>query len=177
MVVVRSAELLTNSILRFKQGLFNVANLDGFNAAEVEPDVGFPVLPAGEYEVVITETSIVPTKNGTGTLFKLTLQVCNGPEQNKKIFDQLNIKNANATAQTIGKAALSAICRAVNVLTPKDSAELHMKPLRAKVVIEKDPQYGMKNKVKSYHPRSGVAAPVANPLAVAASGQSGGTPW
>ncbi len=155
-----------------------MANLDGFNAAEVEPDAGFSVLPAGEYEVVIVDSKMQPTSKGDGKLLKLTLQVVSGPEQNKKLFDQLNTQNPNEIAQKIGRATLSAICRAVNVLTPKDSAELHMKPLRAKVVIKDDPQYGKKNEVKAYMPRSGVAAPVNNPLAVAsASPASGATPW
>jgi hypothetical protein len=154
-----------------------VANLDGFNAAEVEPDAGFSVLPAGEYEVVIVDSKMQPTKAGDGKLLKLTLQVVSGPEQNKKLFDQLNTQNPNEIAQKIGRAALSAICRAVNVLTPKDSAELHMKPLRAKVVIKDDPAYGKKNEVKAYMPRSGVSAPIANPLAVASASPAGGTPW
>jgi hypothetical protein len=156
-----------------------VANLDGFDASQVEPDVGFPVVPAGDYEVVITESKLEPTKKGDGKYLKLTLQIINGPEQNKKIFDQLNTQNPSEIAQKIGRAALSSICRAVNVLTPKDSAELHMKPLRAKVIVNNDPQYGMKNEVKSYHPRSGVATQVSNPLAVAPSSQvpSGATPW
>lgn len=154
-----------------------MANLDGFDASTVEPEAGFPVLPAGEYEVVIIDSKMEPTKKGDGKILKLTLQVVSGPEQNKKVFDQLNTQNPNEIAQRIGRASLSAICRAVNVLTPKDSAELHMKPLRAKIVVENDPQYGMKNKVKSYAPRSGVSAPVSNPLAVASAGQAGGTPW
>jgi hypothetical protein len=155
-----------------------VANLDGFNAAEVDPSAGFPVLPAGEYEVVIIESKSQATKKGDGQLFKLTLQVISGPEQNKKLFDNINWKNPDPTCERIGKATLSAICRAVNVLTPKDSAELHMKPLRAKVVIKDDPQYGKKNEVKAYMPRSGVAAPMANPLAVASASPAGGaTPW
>ena len=179
MVVVKSAELPTNIIHRFKQGLFNVANLDGFDASQVEPDLGFPVLPAGDYEVVITDSKLEPTKKGDGKALKLTLQIITGPEQNKKLFDQLNTQNPSEIAQKIGRASLSAICRAVNVLTPKDSAELHMKPLRVKVVVENDPQYGMKNKVKSYHPRSGVAAQVSNPLAVASPSQvpTGAKPW
>lgn len=154
-----------------------MANLEGFDAATVEPEAGFPVLPAGEYEVVIIESKMEPTKKGDGKLLKLTLQVSSGPEMNKKIFDQLNTQNPNEIAQRIGRATLSAICRAVNVLTPKDSAELHMKPLRAKVIIENDAQYGMKNKVKSYHPKSGVSAPMANPLQVDAVGPSGRKPW
>jgi hypothetical protein len=154
-----------------------VANLDGFNAAEVEPDVGFPVIPAGDYEVVITNSEIKPTSKGDGKILKLTLQIVSGPEQNKKVFDQLNTQNPSEVAQKIGRAALSAICRAVNVLTPKDSAELHMKPLRAKIIVENDPQYGMKNKVKSYSPRNGASPTPANPLQVATAGKVGGTPW
>lgn len=154
-----------------------MASLDGFDASQVEPDAGFPVLPAGEYEVVIIDSKMDTTKKGDGKILKLTLQIISGPSQNKKLFDQLNWMNPNEVAQRIGRASLSAICRAVDVRTPKDTAELHMKPLRASVIVKNDPQYGMKNEVKTYMPRSGVVAPMANPLAVASAGPSGGTPW
>ena len=153
-----------------------MANLEGFNAAEIEPDNGFQPIPAGEYEVVITDSVLADTKKGDGKILNLTLQIVSGPHQNKKLFDRLNTKNPNEIAQRIGRSTLSAICRAVDVLQPKDSAELHMKPLRAKVIVTNDPQYGMKNEIKSYSPRSGVV-PVANPLAVAAPGTVTGSPW
>ena len=43
-----------------------MANLNGFNAAQVEPSQDFEPIPAGKYLAVITETEMKPTKNGSG---------------------------------------------------------------------------------------------------------------
>lgn len=153
----------------------------GFDANTVEPNQGFDVLPAGEYDAVIVASEIKTTTAGDGKYLKLELQVLNGQFQNRKIWDQLNIWNPNAQAVQIAKGTLSAICRAVNVLTPKDSSELHNKPLRIKLAVKKDDTYGDKNVIKAYKPRQAAGVPQAAPpqqpaMAGAASG-SPVTPW
>ena len=137
-------------------------NLSGFNAQNVEPG-GFDVLPAGEYDVCIVSSVVERTKAGTGKFLKLELQVLNGPFQNRKVFDRLNLWNPNQQAVTIAQGTLSAICRAVGVLTPQDSSDLHNKPLRCKVVVKKSDEYGESNEVKAYKPRN--AGPVQQPAA------------
>lgn len=155
-----------------------MADLGNFDATKVDPNVGFDAMPAGEYTVIITASDRVGTKNGNGSYLKLEMQVVNGKFQNRKLWDNLNLDNPNAQAVQIARGTLSAICRAVGVLTPKDSAELHNRPLLAKVVVEKDPTYGEKNVVKSYKaigattpataPTNGSPAPVAAATAPAA---------
>lgn len=128
-----------------------MASLDGgFNAQEVEPSQGFDVLPAGEYRVCVVGSEMKPTKKGDGQLLNLQLQVLDGQYQNRRIFERINWINPNPTAQQIGRGTLSAICRAVGVLTPNDTSELHNKPLRAKVKVKNDPQYGEQNEVVKY---------------------------
>lgn len=147
-------------------------NLDdlGFNAAEVEPN-SFDVLPAGEYEVAITDSVRDNTKAGTGQYLQIEMQVLSGQFRGRKLFDRLNIVNPSAKAQEIARAKLSSICRAVGVLTPKHSGELHDKPLRVKAVIKTDPQYGPQNKIAEYHPANGAAvSATAAPLAPPAGG-------
>jgi len=140
-------------------------NLDGFNAADVEPNEAFTALPAGKYDVIITASQMKPTKAGTGSYLELQLQVLNGTHQNRKLFDRLNLKNPNDVAVQIAKGTLSSICRSVGVLTPKDSSELHNKPLTAVVKTKADPEGNMRNEVKGYEKRNGSAAPTetANP--------------
>lgn len=160
-----------------------MANLGdtGFDARTVEPNQGFDVIPAGEYDAAIVASEVKATSAGDGKYLKLELQILNGTFQNRKIWDQLNIWNPNAQAVQIAKGTLSAICRAVNVLTPKDSAELHNKPLRIKVAVKKDAEYGDKNVVKSYKPRD--VQPPAPPVSPAPSpdpamaGTAAGQPW
>lgn len=129
-------------------------NLSGFDANKVKPDEGFDVLPAGEYDVVITKSERKATSAGTGAYLNLEMQVLNGQFQNRRIFDLLNLWNPSEKATAIARGTLSAICRAVGVLTPNDSSDLHLKPMRVKIKIEKSDEYGDKNKIVSYKPRN-----------------------
>lgn len=151
----------------------------GFDANQVEPNEGFDLLPDGEYDAIIIGSEMKKTNSGTGSYLSLELQILNGKYQNRKVWDNLNILNPNEKAQTIARGTLSAICRAVNVLTPKDTAELHNKPLRIGVKIEKSPGYNDKNVVKSYKPRQSGPAAIApsqqqQPVTV---GPPSETPW
>jgi hypothetical protein len=129
-------------------------NLQGFDANAVKPTT-FDVLPAGEYEVAIVSSSVHPTSKGDGQYLKLEMQVLNGEFQNRKLFDQLNLWNPSAQAQEIARGTLSAICRAIGIMTPNDSTELHDKPLRVKVLVKKSDEFGEQNKIRSYKPRNG----------------------
>ena len=150
-----------------------MADLGGFDATKVDPNVGFDPIPAGEYPVVISASERKTTKAGNGSFLALELQVVSGPFQNRKLWDNLNLDNPNAQTVQIARGTLSAICRAIGVLTPKDSIELHNKPLVAKVAIEKDATYGDKNIIKAYKaagatsPANGAAAPAVVPAVAA----------
>lgn len=135
-----------------------MANLSGFDASKVEPN-DFGTIPPGDYEACIINSEMKATKDGQGSYLNLEIQVINGQYQNRRLFDKLNLVNKNEQAVTIAKGTLSAICRAVNVLTPNDSAELHNKPMRITVGSRKnDYKNGeMENYIKSYKPRSGGA--------------------
>ena len=132
-----------------------MANLAGFNAAEVEPNVGFEIVPPGDYEACIVASEMKSTKSGDGQYLNLEIQIISGPMQNRKLFEKLNLVNKNDVAVTIAKGTLSAICRAVNVLTPNDSADLHNKPFRIAVGAKKREDTGeMQNNIKSFKPRA-----------------------
>lgn len=161
--------------------------IGGFDANKVEPN---GVLSPGDYNAVITASEWKATKDGGGKYLQLELQILDGPSQNLKLTDRLNLINANAQAVQIAKGTLSAICRAVNVLTPTDSAELHNKPLRITVTVRPAAgEYGPQNEVKAYKSRhAGPVAPAQQPAttqpvpangpayeAPATSGQA--TPW
>lgn len=158
-------------------------NLAGFNAADVAPNDGFDVLPAGEYDVAIVASSVETTKKGDGRFLKLELQVLNGPYQNRRCFDRLNLWNPNAQAVQIAQGTLSSICRSVGVLTPRDSSDLHNKPLRVKLVVKKSDEYGESNEVKRYSSRNaggpGLGPAVTAAVAVPGFNQSppAASPW
>ena len=131
-----------------------MANLNGFNAANVEPAIDFDPIPAGKYLAVITASEMKPTKTGNGTFLELTFQVLEGQYKNRMLWSRLNLDNPNAQAVQIAQAELSAICRAVGVITPKDSIELHNLPLLVTVKVKKREDTGdLVNEIKAYAKR------------------------
>lgn len=143
-----------------------MANLHGFDANQVEPTGDFEAIPAGKYLAVITDSEMKPNKAGTGSLLQLTFQIIEGDFESRLLWTRLNLDHPNATAVQIARADLSAICRAVGVLAPKDSVELHNLPLMINVRCKKRQDTGdVVNEIKGYSPRETKvvrAAPVAS---------------
>ncbi|MBE0564970.1 MAG: DUF669 domain-containing protein [Krumholzibacteria bacterium] len=128
-----------------------MANLNGFDAATVDPATDFEPLPAGKYLTVITESQMKPTKSGTGHFLELTFQVIDGEFKNRMLWARLNLDNPNRQAVQIAQGELSAICRAVGVLQPKDSVELHNLPLQITVKCKKRDDTGdVVNEIRGY---------------------------
>ena len=130
-----------------------MADLGGFDANAVQPAGTFAAIPAGNYEIIITDSQLKPTKAGTGQYLELKIQILNGPYQNRMLWDRLNINNPSEKAVQIARGTLSAICRAVGVMTPKDSTELHNKPLSCSVKITRDQNDNPQNDVRGYKNR------------------------
>ncbi len=114
-----------------------MADLRGFDANDVEPTTGFDPVPAGKYQAVITESEMKPTKSGNGTYLQFTFEILEGEYKGRHLWARLNLDNPNQTAVKIARAELSAICRAVGVMAPKDSVELHNLPLLITVKCKK----------------------------------------
>lgn len=129
-----------------------MANLNGFNANNVEPAKPISTIPSGEYEAVITESEMKPTKAGTGQYLQLTFEITKGEYQGRKQWARLNLDNPSDTAVQIAKAELSAICRAVGVLQPQDSQDLHDIPLVIVVKCKKGDDGEIRNEIAGYKP-------------------------
>jgi hypothetical protein len=115
-----------------------------------------------------------PNKAGTGSLLQLTFQIIEGDYENRLLWTRLNLDHPNATAVQIARADLSAICRAVGVLAPKDSVELHNLPLMINVRCKKRQDTGdVVNEIKGYSPRENKAVRAAP----AASAAPATPPW
>jgi hypothetical protein len=122
-----------------------------FDATQVEPDVGFDVVPAGWYNVMADESDLKPTKNDAGTYLQIRFNILDGQYKGRKLFARLNIRNANAQTQEIALRQLSAIGHAVGVLHIQDSQQLHGLPLKVKVKIRPaEGQYDEQNDIISY---------------------------
>jgi len=128
-----------------------MVTLNGFNANDVEPSADFAPLPDGKYLAVISESEEKPTKAGTGTYLQLTFEVIDGQHKGRKVWARLNLNNPNAQAVQIARGELSSICRAVGVMTPQDSAELHNLPLTITVKCKtRDDNGEITNEIKGY---------------------------
>ena len=139
-----------------------------FDASTVEV-TSFDALPAGVYEVVITESKMQETKAGNGMMLVLTLEVISGDYKGRKLWDRLNLQNPNPTAVEIARQTLASICRAIGITKINDSGELHDKPLMATVQVRKTPDGDAQNDIKSYRPRANASQAANKSPAVASS--------
>jgi hypothetical protein len=99
-----------------------MADLSGFDANLVEPTTPFEPIPAGKYLAVITESGWKPNKAGTGQYLQMTFEILEGTHKGHRLWERLNLIHPTPKAVEIAKAKLSAVCRAVGVLAPCDSA-------------------------------------------------------
>lgn len=134
-----------------------------FDATQVEPQGDFTPVPPGEYKVQIISSEMVATKTGSGHMLKLELEIVEGDQAGRKLYDRLNLDNPNQQAVEIAQRTLSAICHAVGKLSVQDSEELHMLPMIA--VVKVDPprsangkDYGPSNSIKTYKAAGGAPA-------------------
>lgn len=123
-----------------------------FNAAEVEPFEGFAAVPAGWYNVMMDESEMKPTKDGSGAYLHCRLAILDGQYKGQKLFTRFNLRNQNPVAVEIAYKQLSAVARAVGILQVQDSSQLHNRPLKVKVKVRKDQsgQYEDSNEITSY---------------------------
>lgn len=113
-----------------------MANLAGFDASTVPEQTDFSAVPRGQYVLVATASEMKPTKAGNGQFLNVTCEVLDGQYKGRKLWARMNLVNPNATAVQIGQQELGALCRAVGIIKPNDSSELHNKPFLATVDIE-----------------------------------------
>ena len=140
-----------------------------FNAYDVEPASEYTPLPNGQYAAVISESEVKAAKTGNGRYLGLTFVIIEGEYANRKVWTRLNIVNKNPDAQRIANGHLSSICRAVGVMRPGDSSELHNLPLKITVVCKpRGDGNGLTNDVTHFAPVDG--APAATPAPASAVG-------
>lgn len=132
-------------------------NLSGFDASLIDPATPRtgPV-PPGEYvaEIVHSEEKAVKSGNG-GMYLELTFQITEGEHERRKVWSRLNLKNPSERTVAIAQAELSAICRAVGVLRPGPSSDLHHRPLVIKVIQSVGMNGEPINEIKGYLPAGG----------------------
>lgn len=147
-------------------------DLYGFDASQVDPSVEFEPIPAGKYVAMITDSQEKENRSGSGSYLQFTFQVLEGEYQGRLVWARLNLQHPNVTAVQIARAELSAICRAVGILKPAHSEQLHHLPLVITVKCKKRKDSDeLTNEIRGYARRDlpGGAAP--------AQAANGTPPW
>ena len=126
-----------------------------FNVSEVAPEQEFAPIPEGRYEAVVTTSDVRPTRAGNGSYILLEFEVISGEYKGRKLWNRYNVENPNQDAVRIGRAQFAAVCRAVNVPSPKDTSELHNLSLILSVKCQKQRDSDeIENVIKGYAPKT-----------------------
>ena len=132
-----------------------MADLTGFNAEEIEVSTSYDAIPPGWYPAVITESEMRDTRAGTGRYLALTLELVDCAYAGRRVWTNLNLHNPNEKAVEIAYRDLASICRAIGIMQPRDSEDLHFKKLEVKLAIQRDnPE---RNEAKGYRSLEGAA--------------------
>ena len=142
----------------------------------VEAETPRGALPAGEYQAIITDSELKPTKSGSGQFLELVLQVQDGPYKGRKIWDRLNLFNNNAQAVLIAKQRLKAIEDSVGVPNPADSVQLHNRLLTVTVDV-REYEGRESNEVKGYAAKRSCGQPMTQTSYPAPGAGQMANPW
>jgi hypothetical protein len=155
-----------------------MASLNNFDANQVDPSVALDPLPAGKYIAVVSESELKPTKAGGGKYLQLTFQIIEGEHKGRLGWARLNLENKSEMTVKIARGELSAVCRAVGVMQPRDSVELHNVPLEINVGLKKRDDNGeFTNVIKGYAKKGGNGAAGTAPRPAAGAGPGSTPPW
>ena len=130
-----------------------------FNVNSLPKDEGgeFTPLPEGWYNVVVKDSQLKPTKDGSGQYISIRLTVEGPTHAGRGVFTNLNIVNKSPDAERIGRAQLRTILECGGVQEFSDTDQLIGIRLQVKVVVKparQDPAtgrvYDADNEVKGY---------------------------
>jgi hypothetical protein len=138
-----------------------------FDATNIAPNSSFDPMPDGWYQSTIVEAEMVPTKDGSTEMLKLTHEIdgnAHAQYAGRKVFDRLSIHHANQQPREIAQRNLSAICHAIGRLQVADTSELLGARLLIKLkAVPSDGQYDARNEVRGYKGAGSSAPPAAAP--------------
>ena len=144
----------------------------GFDLTEVKESTGYAPIPAGEYIAMVISEQMKTTQSGNGEYLALQIQIIEGEYEGRKVFENLNIFNANEQAQQIARSNLKSLgiaCGLGGEFT--DTSELIERPFVIRLGIDrKDPD---RNRVVGYKNRNDVEPKAPNSTAASVAAR----PW
>jgi len=96
---------------------------------------GYEPIPAGWYEAEVVKSEMKDTKSG-GKMLSVQFKVLEGEHENRLVFANFNLINANPTAVEIAQRELGNLVNACGLDEVEDSADLHSIPIAIKVKIQ-----------------------------------------
>jgi hypothetical protein len=156
-----------------------MANLGKSFLAEDLPSGGsYECLPAGWYTATIHSAELKTTKAGTGQYIAVRYDVTGPTHQNRVVYGNINIDNANPKAEEIGRQQLRSLMESIGLAKLTDTDQLIGGNVKIKLKVENDPQYGDRNQVNGFASVSG-AAPLkpSAPAPAPAAKSSSAPPW
>lgn len=142
-----------------------MAEMPFFDANEI-PEQSFDPLPAADYLFWVSDSDIKTNNEGTQKV-EVTMEVLE-PEQYKgrKVWDSFTLESpANPDWAETGRKILATLCRAVGVMAPRDTQELHEIPFFGRVVVDQWNDGSLHNKVVARWSTSSQAPPQKKPKA------------
>ena len=127
-----------------------MANLGNYDASNGQTMESRDCLPAGEYIACIVKSEKRDAKTRGNAYINLEFEVQDGDCRGRHFWTMLNLWNNNQQAVDIAQRELNSICHAVGRLRINDTEELHGIPMRVKLKVEKNDQYGDQNRVAGY---------------------------
>ena len=115
---------------------------------EAPKRTSFEPLPPGDYNAMISNSEMKTTKAGTGEYLELTIQIVDGAHSGRRIWENLNVKNANKVAEEIARSQLNGIKAACNIEKLESSEQLHDIPFVLSLDIDR--REPTRNKVMGY---------------------------
>ena len=152
-----------------------------FDANELPQSSTYDPLPAGWYTATIADAELKPTKDGSGQYIKVRYDITGPTHQGRVVFGNLNIKNASAKAEEIGRQQLGDLMRAIGLARVTDTDQLIGGSLSIKLDVRPaTDQYPAQNEVRGFKAVTGsaptFAAPAASAPAASAPGKAA-PPW
>ena len=143
----------------------------------------FDPLPAGWYTANITQAELKATNDGNGQYIKLRYDITGPSHQGRVVFGNLNIKNASAKAEEIGRQQLGEVMRAIGLSRVTDTDQLIGGSLGIKLDIraartddKTGKTYDAANEVRGFRSING-SAPAAPAPAPAGAPAKAAPPW
>ena len=144
--------------MAFLGQIFDADELPLGNGGNYDP------LPAGWYNANITSAELKPTKDGSGQYIKVRYDITGPSHQGRVVFGNLNIKNASAKAEEIGRQQLGEVMRAIGLAKVTDTDQLIGGSLSIKLDVRAaTEQYAAQNEVKGFKAITGSAPTFAAP--------------